>query len=76
MSEFQDFVEQLQDWHERQVASLKTISETKVEIIKLGTDENALELSGREARVFRMGVSVALQYLGKLPFSVQHEDGE
>lgn len=75
MSELQEFVEHIQAWHEKQMSTLKIITDAPKEAgIKLGTGDDAIELTGEGARGFRMGIIIAQQYLGKLPFSVDTTD--
>lgn len=70
MSELQDFVEHIQAWHEKQMGQLQIILDAPKDAgIKLGIDDDAIELNGEGARGFRMGVIIAQQYLGKLPFT-------
>ena len=67
MSELQDFVEHIQAWHEQQMGQLQIILDApKGASIKLG---DVVELTGEKAEGFRMGVVIAQQYLGKLPFT-------
>lgn len=75
MSDFQAFVEHLQDWHAQQVAELQRIVDTPKETeVRLGADEtDQVVFTGREATAFKSGVIVALQYLGKLPFEVSDD---
>lgn len=71
MSELQEFVEHIQTWHKQQMDQLQIILDApKDAAIKLGTGVDDIELRGEGARGFRMGVIIAQQYLGKLPFSV------
>lgn len=75
MSDFKEFVEQLQDWHAQQVGQLQKIVDTpKATEVRLGDDADAIVFTGREAAAFKSGVIVALQYLGKLPFAVSEDD--
>lgn len=75
MSEFREFVESLQDWHEQQIGELNKILATpKHTEVRLGADDDAIVFKGESAAAFKSGVLVALQYLGKLPFTVEAEE--
>lgn len=70
MSELQEFVEQIQDWHANQTGQLQKIIDCpKGTPIHLGEGADAMVLDGEKAAGFRAGVIVALSFLGKLPFS-------
>lgn len=66
--EFIGVIKQLQSWHESQVAQLKLITENRTAELKLGDLTVAAESD--IAKGIRFGVLIALDRLGKLPFSV------
>jgi hypothetical protein len=77
MSELQEFVEHIQAWHENHARQLRTIVDAPKETeVRLGEGEGQIILTADQARWFRAGVIVALEHLGKLPFSVEPEDDE
>ncbi|MBX9347142.1 hypothetical protein K5M36_08580 [Chromobacterium vaccinii] len=72
--EFIGFVEQLQEWHAGQVAQLRLITENRTVDLRL----NDLEVSAGSdiAKGLRLGIEIALQKLGTLPFTVREEEIE
>lgn len=73
-----EVIQQLMRWHERQVADLQTIVNTKqVSEIRMGPGgDDDLVLSGDKAKGFRMGVAYALTRLGKLPIELTPPDDD
>lgn len=66
--EFIGVIKQLQSWHESQVAQLKLITENRTAELKLG--DLTVAADSDIAKGIRFGVLIALDRLGKLPFSV------
>ncbi|OWY39366.1 hypothetical protein CEK28_08590 [Xenophilus sp. AP218F] len=66
--EFMEFIQQLQAWHADRVEQLKLITEHKDASIMLNQDEIAGD--SPIAKGLRIGIQIALDKLGKLPFSV------
>lgn len=66
------------EWHAQQVAELEKINEHPDAKIRLGNedDPNAIVLEGDQAKSFRVGIRVALHYLGKLPYDVSQADDD
>lgn len=74
VTELREFIPLLQDWHARQVKTVEhffTVPEGQVVEIE-GEPEFALE--GDTLKGFKLGLSIALSYLGQLPFSVAMEE--
>ena len=74
VTELSEFVPLLQDWHTRQVKSVAhffTVPEGQVVEIE-GEPEFSLEGDG--LRGFKLGLSIALSYLGNLPFNAALEE--
>ena len=44
------------------------------EVAYWGDDEEGIPLADREAQFFKLGIEVALIELGKLPFTVTHDE--
>lgn len=69
-----DFIPLLQAWHDRQVKTVEHFSNVpegqEVEI----EGEPAFKLEGDAMRGFQLGLSIALSYLGQLPFSAAMEE--
>lgn len=70
-------VQQLIDWHADKVAQLNMVKDHPDAEIKLGNDEaSAIILTGEQAKGFRVGITVALEYLGELPISLTQNDSD
>ncbi|MCG8996688.1 hypothetical protein LH435_15355 [Laribacter hongkongensis] len=67
--EFMDFIGQLQEWHAGQVEQLRLITENRAVGLKLG--EREIEADSDIAKGIRLGILIALDRLGELPFSVE-----
>ena len=66
-----DFILLMKDWHTQQVATIEHFNE-----IPPGTEvaiegEESFKLEGDTLRGFQLGLSMALSYLGTLPFSAE-----
>lgn len=63
-----EFTEQLQRWHASRVANLQLILDHPESTLKMGN----VEINGDSdiAKGIRAGIRIALDQLGKLPFSV------
>jgi hypothetical protein len=71
MSTIRELAEAVQAWHSNATGQLqKIIDAPSGTDIHLGEDDMALVLTGEKAQGFRMGIVVALSFVGKLPFSV------
>ncbi|CUZ67959.1 hypothetical protein ACYZFV_10225 [Serratia ureilytica] len=66
--EFAKFVQDLADWHEKQIDNLQLILAHPDADISLGPDLT-IEAGSDKAKGIRVGIMLALNYLGKLPFS-------
>lgn len=71
VSNMHDFIMLMQDWHAKQVATIEHFNE-----IPPGTEvaiegEESFKLEGNARRGFQLGLSMALSYLGTLPFSAE-----
>ena len=74
VTELSEFVPLLQDWHARQVKTVEhffTVPEGQVVEIE-GEPEFSLE--GDVLRGFKLGLSIAMSYLGNLPFNAALEE--
>lgn len=69
VSELYEFVPLLEDWHERQVKLVQHLMQIppgqEVEI----EGETPFVLEGETLKGYQLGISLALCYLGSLPFS-------
>lgn len=75
--DLEDFIEQLTAWHNRQVEQLRLILDHSEAPIKIqGEEGEEIELTVEQARGFRAGVRQSLHLLGKLPFTVSHDEEE
>lgn len=66
--EFIEVIQKLQGWHASQVAQLRLITDNRTAELKLG--EQLIAADSDMAKGVRLGVLIALDRLGKLPFSV------
>lgn len=75
ITELEEFVPLLSEWHQRQVATVLHFQDVPsgMEVLVEGEDE-ALVLEGKALEGFRMGISLALSYLGRLPFIPECEE--
>ena len=73
VTELAEFIPLIEAWHQRQVLTVehlqKVPSGQEVEI----EDEPVLVLEGDSLRAFQLGISMALHYLGSLPFSADRD---
>jgi hypothetical protein len=71
------FVAMLTDWHSRQVATLKHLHEVPegIEVV-IGDGEDTKKhiLEGDFRDGFRLGLDLALNYMGTLPFVAEFSD--
>ena len=67
-SDTKEFLEFVQDWHKMQTNQLRLITEKKAKSIKFGNQE--IDGDSDVAKGIRIGVSLALDLLGELPFNV------
>lgn len=72
--EIAEFVEKLQGWHDHKVAQLRQITEQKDAYIVVG--KKTIDAGSELAKGIRFGVEISLELLGKLPFSVSHNDDD
>ena len=70
--DFVEFVNDLKRWHEHQVGQLQIVLENKDAVLKIGDME--IDPDSDLAKGFRAGISVSLELLGELPFTVKEED--
>ena len=77
VNDLDHFITLLTDWHNRQVATVKHLQEVPAGIkIVLGDGEEAKEhtLEGQFLEGFQLGLGLALNYLGVLPFMAEYVD--
>lgn len=71
------FITLLTDWHNRQVATVKHLQEVPngiTVVIGDGDDATKKTLEGEFLEGFQLGLGLALNYLGKLPFMAEYVD--
>jgi hypothetical protein len=74
VTELHEFVPLLQDWHAHQVKTVEhffNVPEGQAVEIE---GESEFVLSGDVLRGFKLGLSIAMSYLGNLPFSAAMEE--
>lgn len=75
ITELEEFVPLLADWHQRQVATVLHFQNVPPGMeVQMEGEEETLILEGKTLEGFRMGISLALSYLGKLPFVTGYEE--
>ena len=71
------FITLLTDWHNRQVATVKHLREVPTgmqTIIGDGEDAKEMKLEGERLEGFQLGLDLALNFLGTLPFMAEYVD--
>ena len=68
------FVALLQDWHKKQVATMKHMLDIPDGTEVLVEGEAPMTLTGDVLRGFQMGVNLSLTHLGELPFNAEFVD--
>ena len=75
ITELEEFVPLLTDWHQRQVATVLHFQNVPPGMeVQVEGEEETLILEGKTLEGFRMGISLALSYLGMLPFVTGYEE--
>lgn len=69
-----EFIPILEDWHARQVKTVNHFLSVPEGQVVQTEGESEFALSGDALRGFRMGISIAMHYLGTLPFSAVLEE--
>ena len=77
VTDLDHFITLLTDWHNRQVATVKhlnTVPPGVMVLIGEGTEAKEKVLEGEFLEGFQLGIGLALNYLGKLPFMAEYVD--
>ena len=77
VTDLDHFITLLTDWHNKQVATVKHLNNAPQGIkILIGEGEEAKEktLEGEFLEGFQLGIGLALNYLGTLPFMAEYVD--
>lgn len=77
VTDLDHFITLLTDWHNRQVATVKHLREVPTGtqmIIGDGEDVKEKTLEGEFLEGFQLGIGLALNYLGTLPFMAEYVD--
>lgn len=77
INDLDQFIALLTDWHNRQVATIKHLQEAPAGIkVLVGEGTEAVEhvLEGKFREGFQLGLGLALNYLGVLPFMAEYSD--
>lgn len=73
----EDFLEQLTQWHQHQVAQLNLVIDNPDLPLKFQSEDGLeVELTAQQAKGFRLGVQQSLKRLGTLPFTVSRDEEE
>ena len=79
VTDLDHFITMLTDWHNRQVATVKHLQEVPngiTVVIGEGDDADKKTLEGEFLEGFQLGLDLALNYLGKLPFMAEYVDAD
>ena len=79
VTDLDHFITLLTDWHNRQVATVKHLQEVPsgiTVVIGEGDDADKKTLEGEFLEGFQLGLGLALNYLGKLPFVAEYVDAD
>ena len=76
ISDLDQFVEIITGWHQHQVATIQHLYEVPEGIEVQEEDGEPFKLEGDIRRAFQLGLQMAMEYLGKLPFTPEYEDVE
>ena len=71
VSDMGQFITLMQDWHTEQVATVHHFLEVPPGIEVQVEGEEPFQLEGDLLKGFKLGIQMALSYLGELPFSPQ-----
>ena len=77
VTDLDHFITLLTDWHNRQVATVKHLQEVPngiTVVIGDGDDAAKKTLEGEFLEGFQLGLGLALNYLGTLPFMAEYVD--
>jgi len=68
-----DMLLQLMAWHSAKVKKLRAIQDVVKAgtTVKVGNDEEGVQLTEREAQIFQLGMETVLVEIGKLPLVTQ-----
>lgn len=76
VTDLDQFVGMLTAWHTHQVATIQHLYEVPEGIEVQEEDGEPFKLEGDVRRAFQLGLQMAMEYLGKLPFDPEYEDEE
>ena len=71
ISDMRQFIALMQDWHTQQVATVRHFMEIPSGVEVQVEDEETFPLEGDTLKGFKLGIQMALSYLGELPFYAQ-----
>lgn len=79
VNDLDHFITLLTDWHNKQVATVQHLQEVPsgiTVVIGEGDDADKKTLEGEFLEGFQLGLGLALNYLGKLPFVAEYVDAD
>ena len=77
VTDLNQFIQLLTGWHNKQVATVKHLHEVPTGmqmIIGDGEDAKEMKLEGERLEGFQLGLDLALNFLGTLPFMAEYAD--
>lgn len=74
INDLDTFIQLLAAWHQKQVATIQHLYEVPpgTEVVVEGSEPFKME--GDILKGFQLGINMAMQYLGTLPFEAEYED--
>ena len=76
IEDLDQFVQIITGWHRHQVATIRHLYEMPEGVEVQEEDGEPFKLEGDTKRAFQLGLQMAMEYLGKLPFKPEYEDPE
>ena len=76
ISDLDQFAKIITGWHQLQVATIRHLYEMPEGIEVQEEDGEPFKLEGDTKRAFQLGLQMAMEYLGKLPFKPEYEEPE
>ena len=74
VTDLDQFIGMLTHWHERQLATVQHLYEVPEGVEVQEEDGQPFKLEGDVLRAFKLGLQMATEYLGVLPFTPEYED--
>jgi len=76
ISDMDQMVDLVTNWHAHQVATVMHLLEVPDSVSIVMEGEEPFAITGDIQKGYNLGITLALNYLGKLPFTAMYEDPE